>query len=76
MIIYTSKQVKNLVSLVIPFRDVHLVENFTEPQADLYSALVISTDHKTNYVFAHLKDRDFVVARISEFLARLPTSRK
>ena len=34
----------------------------------------ISTKNKTNFLFANLKDRDFLVQRISDFLQRTPDS--
>lgn len=69
-----ESRVKNLVSLVIPLRDVHVIEKVEDqPQIDLIHAVVISTNQKTNYVFAQMKDRDFIVDRLSEFLSRLPS---
>lgn len=34
----------------------------------------ISTKNKMNFLFANLKDRDFLVQRISDFLQRTPDS--
>jgi len=34
----------------------------------------ISTKNKTNFLFANLKDRDFLLQRISDFLQRTPDS--
>lgn len=71
-----SLQVKTQVSLVIPLRDVKLVEKKIENNASnatLENAIIITTMNeidKTNFLFAQILDRDFLVDKISELLSR------
>uniref|UniRef100_A0A4W5NCD3 TBC1 domain family member 9 n=1 Tax=Hucho hucho TaxID=62062 RepID=A0A4W5NCD3_9TELE len=62
-ICFTSKE-ETLCSLIIPLREVSLADssNF------LPSPLSISTKNRMTFLFANLKDRDFLVQRISDFL--------
>uniref|UniRef100_A0A672NRX8 TBC1 domain family member 9 n=1 Tax=Sinocyclocheilus grahami TaxID=75366 RepID=A0A672NRX8_SINGR len=57
-ICFTSKE-ETVCSLIIPLREVCNV---------LPSPLSISTKNKMTFLFANLKDRDFLVQRISDFL--------
>lgn len=62
---------KNLVSVVIPLRDVRLVEK-AENQASnsaVDKSVLITTCNRTSFLFAQIQDRDFVVQKISELLA-------
>lgn len=67
---------KTQVSLVIPLRDVKLVEKKIENNASnatLENAIIITTMNeidKTNFLFAQILDRDFLVDKISELLSR------
>lgn len=65
-------KVKNLISVVIPLREVLVVEK-VENQTYATSAICISVRSKTNFLFAQLKDREFVVNKISELLAKVPS---
>ncbi|XP_037090679.1 TBC1 domain family member 9-like, partial [Pollicipes pollicipes] len=67
--------VKGLVSLIVPLRDVSLVERADSPGCtqDLSSAICVSMKHRQSFLFAQVADRDFVLERIAEFLARLTT---
>lgn len=63
---------KNLVSVVIPLRDVRLVEK-AENQASntaVDKSVLITTCGRASFLFAQIQDRDFVVQKISELLAR------
>lgn len=62
---------KNLVSLVIPLRDVRQVER-AENQASntAVDKSVLITCGRASFLFAQIQDRDFVVQKISELLAR------
>ncbi|XP_077182727.1 TBC1 domain family member 9B isoform X2 [Paroedura picta] len=55
--------------LIIPLREVTIVEK-ADSSSVLPSPLSISTKSKMTFLFANLKDRDFLVQRISDFLQR------
>uniref|UniRef100_A0A8C2Y5I7 TBC1 domain family member 9 n=1 Tax=Coturnix japonica TaxID=93934 RepID=A0A8C2Y5I7_COTJA len=65
-ICFASKE-ENLCSLIIPLREVTIVEK-ADSSSVLPSPLSISTKSKMTFFFANLKDRDFLVQRISDFL--------
>ena len=69
-----NSHVFNQVRLVIPLRDVRLVEK-TEANPNGYTvdqAILISLKSvKSPYIFAQLPDRDFVVEKISDLLSKL-----
>ncbi|XP_030047561.1 TBC1 domain family member 9 isoform X1 [Microcaecilia unicolor] len=65
-ICFTSKE-KNLCSLIVPLREVTIVEK-ADSSSVLPSPLSISTKNRMTFLFANLKDRDFLVQRISDFL--------
>ncbi|XP_066287843.1 TBC1 domain family member 9-like [Branchiostoma lanceolatum] len=63
-------RVSNEVSLIVPLRDVSLVEKIENTNSLLPNAVHISTKSKTTFLFAQLADRDFLVERISDFLSQ------
>ncbi|XP_075470921.1 TBC1 domain family member 9 isoform X2 [Ascaphus truei] len=65
-ICFTSKE-ESLCSLIIPLREVAIVEK-ADSSSVLPSPLSISTKNRMTFLFANLKDRDFLVQRISDFL--------
>nr|XP_023016263.1 TBC1 domain family member 9 [Leptinotarsa decemlineata]XP_023016265.1 TBC1 domain family member 9 [Leptinotarsa decemlineata] len=70
-----ESRVKAQVSLVIPLRDVGLVEKIETNVSNqsLDKAIIISTGdelNKTNFIFAQILDRDFLVEKISELLSK------
>ncbi|KAK0151488.1 TBC1 domain family member 9 [Merluccius polli] len=65
-ICFTSKE-ETLCSLIIPLREVTIVEKADSSHV-LPSPLSISTKNRMTFLFANLKDRDFLVQRISDFL--------
>lgn len=65
-ICFTSKE-ENLCGLIIPLREVTIVEK-ADSSSVLPSPLSISTRNRMTFLFANLKDRDFLVQRISDFL--------
>ncbi|XP_033985783.1 TBC1 domain family member 9 [Trematomus bernacchii] len=65
-ICFTSKE-EMLCSLIIPLREVTIVEKADSSNV-LPSPLSISTKNRMTFLFANLKDRDFLVQRISDFL--------
>ncbi|XP_015838792.2 TBC1 domain family member 9 isoform X1 [Tribolium castaneum] len=73
-----ESRVKSQVSLVIPLRDVKLaekIENNASSQS-LDKAIIITSRNelnKTNFIFAQILDRDFLVEKISELLAKTNT---
>ncbi|NXX47456.1 TBC9B protein, partial [Tricholaema leucomelas] len=60
--------------LIIPLREVTIVEK-ADSSSVLPSPLSISTKSKMTFFFANLKDRDFLVQRISDFLQRTPSKK-
>ncbi|XP_055077768.1 TBC1 domain family member 9B-like isoform X2 [Periophthalmus magnuspinnatus] len=69
---FRSKQ-EDVCQLIIPLREVTVVEK-ADSSPVLPSPVSISTKNKMNFLFANLKDRDFLVQRISDFLQRTPDS--
>uniref|UniRef100_A0A8C7ICS6 TBC1 domain family member 9 n=1 Tax=Oncorhynchus kisutch TaxID=8019 RepID=A0A8C7ICS6_ONCKI len=65
-ICFTSKE-ETLCSLIIPLREVTIVEK-ADSSNFLPSPVSISTKNRMTFLFANLKDRDFLVQRISDFL--------
>uniref|UniRef100_A0AAR2KLZ3 TBC1 domain family member 9 n=1 Tax=Pygocentrus nattereri TaxID=42514 RepID=A0AAR2KLZ3_PYGNA len=65
-ICFTSKE-ETTCSLIIPLREVTIVEKADSSNV-LPSPLSISTKNRMTFLFANLKDRDFLVQRISDFL--------
>lgn len=69
---------KSQVSLVIPLRDVKLaekIENNASSQS-LDKAIIVTTRNeinKTNFIFAQILDRDFLVEKLCELLAKTQT---
>ncbi|XP_022521449.2 TBC1 domain family member 9B isoform X2 [Astyanax mexicanus] len=69
-ICFASRE-EDLCQLIIPLREVSIVEK-ADSSSVLPSPLSISTKNKMTFLFANLKDRDFLVQRISDFLQRTP----
>ncbi|KAH9644075.1 hypothetical protein HF086_009788 [Spodoptera exigua] len=71
-----SKNVRNLVRLIIPLRNVHQVERAdsggTGSSSGDSGSILITTAHHTSFLFGNISDRDFLVHKISELLAKLP----
>ncbi|KAM8764944.1 TBC1 domain family member 9B isoform 1-T1 [Rhynchonycteris naso] len=67
-ICFASKE-ENACHLIIPLREVTIVEK-ADSSSVLPSPLSISTKSKMTFLFANLKDRDFLVQRISDFLQK------
>lgn len=70
-----DSRVKAQVSLVVPLRDVKLVEKIENnvTNSSLDKAIIVTTNNeinKTNFLFAQILDRDFLVDKISELLSR------
>ncbi|XP_037531590.1 TBC1 domain family member 9B [Nematolebias whitei] len=71
-ICFNSRE-EDLCRLIIPLREVSVVEK-ADSSSVLPCPVSISTKNKMNFLFANLKDRDFLVQRISDFLQRTPDS--
>lgn len=66
-------RVKELVSVVIPLRDVALVEKVENGNSMVTeSSMVLTTKGKVNFLFSQLSDRQFILCKISELLAKVP----
>ncbi|XP_071450635.1 TBC1 domain family member 9B [Hetaerina americana] len=63
-----QSKVKDLVWVVIPLRDVSIVER-AEGRGEISQALFISTHGHGPFLFASIEDRDFLVCKIAEMLA-------
>ncbi|XP_034360596.1 TBC1 domain family member 9B isoform X2 [Arvicanthis niloticus] len=70
-ICFASKE-EDVCRLIIPLREVTIVEK-ADSSSVLPSPLSISTKSKMTFLFANLKDRDFLVQRISDFLQKTPS---
>ncbi|XP_054160913.1 TBC1 domain family member 9-like [Oppia nitens] len=73
-----ESRVHSLVSLVIPLRDITSTEKIDNNQSTGYeknNTILIATS-KTNFIFSHIDDREFLVIKISELLARLSEDRR
>ncbi|XP_030620915.1 TBC1 domain family member 9B isoform X3 [Chanos chanos] len=73
-ICFASRE-EDLCQLIIPLREVSIVEK-ADSSSVLPSPLSISTKNKMTFLFANLKDRDFLVQRISDFLQRTPDNKE
>ncbi|XP_056138734.1 TBC1 domain family member 9B [Lampris incognitus] len=71
-ICFASRE-EDLCHLIIPLREVSIVEK-ADSSSVLPCPVSISTKNKMTFLFANLKDRDFLVQRISDFLQRTPDS--
>ncbi|XP_076251354.1 TBC1 domain family member 8/9 isoform X2 [Rhynchophorus ferrugineus] len=70
-----ESRVKSQVSLVIPLRDVIVAEKIETSGANqsLDKAIIVTTGNevnRTNFIFAQILDRDFVVTKLSELLSK------
>ncbi|XP_014674997.1 PREDICTED: TBC1 domain family member 9-like [Priapulus caudatus] len=74
-ICYDSR-VSDLVSVIIPMRDLFVVEKKETCTGNIITnGLIFTTKLKVNFLFAELKDRQFILEKISDFLAKLPDQR-
>lgn len=67
--------------MVIPLRDVKLAEKTTNNSSNqaLDKAIIVTTGNslnKTNFIFAQILDRDFLVDKFSELLSKTSPSSK
>lgn len=70
-ICFASKSnVTNPVTVIIPFREVTFIENINNSNSGLKDAVLLSTNSKSNFVFSQIEDRDTLIVKVSELLAR------
>ena len=64
-------QVRQMVSLVVPLREVRLVEQAENQSSNAVTdKSILVTTTRSSFLFAQIQDRDFVVQKISELLAK------
>ncbi|EDO49828.1 predicted protein [Nematostella vectensis] len=66
-----NSKIRQLLSVVVPMREITLVEK-VDTSALIPNALHITTRSKANFLFASLRDRDYLTHLISDFLAKTP----
>lgn len=69
-----GSRISGLCSVIIPMREVSVVENTSTTLAP--SAVHITTKSKMTFLFASLKDRKLLTEKISDFLSRTPEIKK
>lgn len=63
--------VPDQVTVIIPFRQVTFIEKINDNSgSSLSNSIIISTNSKSNFVFSNISDRDVLIKKISELLAR------
>lgn len=69
----------HLVRLILPLCTLHQVEkadgsdsNSSQMSSGDKASILITTSQHTVFLFSHLRDRDFVIEKLSELLAKLP----
>ncbi|XP_014214911.1 TBC1 domain family member 9 isoform X2 [Copidosoma floridanum] len=65
-----ESRVKNLVSLVIPLREVKLIEQAESKASHTLDKSILVTTARATFLFAQIHDRHFVVQKISELLSK------
>lgn len=64
------------MSVVIPLRDVNSVEKISQSGSSSMSKAVLFTlKGDVTFLFAQLQDRDFVVMKIAELLAKIEAAK-
>lgn len=64
-------QVYELVSVVIPLRDITFPEKIDNRNMQADNAILLSTKSKSSFLFSQIEDRDFIITKIAELLSRL-----
>lgn len=60
----------NVVTVIVPFREVTYIEKINNSNSGLTNPILISTNSKANFVFSSIDDRDLLIKKISDLLAR------
>ncbi|XKL61155.1 hypothetical protein PGB90_008212 [Kerria lacca] len=74
-----DSRVKGLVSLIIPLRDVsqvEKVENEYDPGLHKSILITLKIPSKSAFLFSQIKDRDFLLHKISELLSKIKINQK
>ncbi|XP_061166989.1 TBC1 domain family member 9-like isoform X2 [Saccostrea echinata] len=71
-----ASRVRDLVTVVIPLREVVLVEKVDNAASGELGtdALVVTTKGKNNFIFSQLPVREFILQKLSDFLSRVEES--
>lgn len=70
-ICFASKtNTSNAVTVIVPFREVTFIENINNSNSGLSNAILISSNSKSNFVFSSIDDRDSLIRKLSDLLAR------
>ena len=69
---FASKtNIPDQVTVIIPFRQVTFIEKINgNSSSSLVNSIIISTSSKSNFILANISDRDLLIKKISELLAR------
>ncbi|ESO97799.1 hypothetical protein LOTGIDRAFT_152898 [Lottia gigantea] len=69
-----ASRVRDLVTVIIPLRDIQVVEKVDNSVSGnlISKALLVTTKGKMSFTFAQFSDRDFILERISDYLSRQP----
>lgn len=68
----TLLQVLSLLSLIIPMREIRSVEKLdNNATGQVWNKAIVFTLSKTNIIFDHVEDREFLINKIVKMLAQL-----
>lgn len=62
--------VPNQVTVIIPFREVTFIEKINNSNSNLTNPIIISTSSKSTFILSNIDDRDVLIKKISDLLAR------
>ncbi|GFO20932.1 TBC1 domain family member 9 [Plakobranchus ocellatus] len=67
-----ASRVKDLVTLIIPLRDVTVVEKVDNSASGnlINRAILVTIKNKTNFTFSQFQDRNLILEKLSDFLCR------
>jgi len=72
----TKANIPNQVTVIIPFRQVRYIEkanissNHASSNTSMSNSIIISTNSKSEFRFSNIKDRDVLIKKMSELLAK------
>ncbi|CAL1535440.1 unnamed protein product [Lymnaea stagnalis] len=69
-----ASRVKDLVTLIIPMRDISVAEKVDNSASGnlINKAIFVTTKNKTNFTFSEFQDRNLILEKISDFLSKQP----
>ncbi|GFR73575.1 TBC1 domain family member 9, partial [Elysia marginata] len=69
---YNKQHVKDLVTLIIPLRDVTVVEKVDNSVSGnlINRAILVTIKNKTNFTFSQFNDRNLILEKVSDFLSK------